>query len=47
MVDVVEATLVNHGVFTCWHAHDAEVASTQYMKVNEIPSPSSSDTNSS
>ncbi len=45
VADVVDITLANRGVFTRWHAHDAEVASTRYRKVNGIPSPSSSDTN--
>jgi hypothetical protein len=45
VADVINATLVNHMVFTRWHAHDAKVASTWYRKANGIPSPSSSDTN--
>jgi hypothetical protein len=46
VVDVVDATLTNHGVFTTWYAHDAKVASVWYKRANVIPSPSSSDTNS-
>jgi hypothetical protein len=43
VADVVDATLINHGIFTRQHAHDAKVASTQYRRANGIPSPSSSD----
>jgi hypothetical protein len=46
VVDVVDATLANHGIFTRWYAHDAKVASTWYMRANGIPSPSNSDTDS-
>jgi len=46
VVDVMEAALANHGVFTCWHAQDAKVTSTQYRRANGIPSPSSSDIDS-
>ncbi len=45
MVDVVDATLTKCGVFMQGHAYDAEVALTQYKKVNGIPFPSNSDTN--
>ncbi len=41
MVDAMDTSLVNHKVFTQWYAHDAEVSSTQYMRANGIPSPSS------
>jgi hypothetical protein len=43
MANVVDATLINHEVFTRQHAHDAKVASTQYRRANGIPSPFSSD----
>jgi hypothetical protein len=45
VTNVVDAILANYGEFMWWHAHDAEVASTQYKKANGIPSPLSSDTN--
>jgi hypothetical protein len=46
VADVMDATLANCGVFTQWHAHDAEVGSTQYKTANGIPSPSDSDIDS-
>jgi hypothetical protein len=46
VINVVDATLANCGVFMRQHAHDVEVASTWYMKANGIPSPSSSDIDS-
>jgi hypothetical protein len=46
VVDVMEATLANHKVFTRWHAQAVEVTSTQYKKANGIPSPPSSDIDS-
>ncbi len=45
MANIVDATLANCGVFTRWHAHDADVASMQYKKANGIPSFFGSDTN--
>ncbi len=45
VVDVVDATLTNHRVFTRQHTHDVEVSSTRYMRVNGIPSPSGSGVN--
>jgi hypothetical protein len=44
VANVIDATLANHGVFTQWHAHDAEVALTWYRRANGIPSTSSNDT---
>jgi hypothetical protein len=41
VVDVVDAIVANHEVFTRRHTHDVEVASVQYMRANGIPSPSS------
>ncbi len=46
MVDVMDATLANHEVFTQCHAHDTKVASAWYKRANGIPSPSNSDTDS-
>jgi len=43
MNDVVDATLINHGVFMQQHAHDAKVSSVRYKRVNGIPSPSCND----
>jgi len=47
VADVMDVTLANHEVFTWWHAHDEEVASSHYKRANGFPSPSSSDINSS
>jgi hypothetical protein len=44
VVDVVDATLANRGIFTQWYAHDAKVASTWYKYANGIPSPFGNDT---
>jgi hypothetical protein len=46
VVDVMDVTLANCGVFTQWHAPNAGVGSTQYKRANGIPSPSGSDTDS-
>ncbi len=44
VADAMEATLANYKIFTHRHAHDVEVASTQYKKATRIPSPFNSDT---
>jgi hypothetical protein len=44
VVDVMDATLANRMVFIRWHTHDAKVASMQYKRANEVPSPFNSDT---
>jgi len=43
VVDALDVALANHKIFTQQHAHDAEVTSTQYMKVNGTTSPFGSD----
>jgi hypothetical protein len=43
VVDVVDTTLTNCGIFTLWYAHDVKVASTWYMRANGILSPSNND----
>jgi len=43
VVDVVDATLANRGVFPQRNAHGAEVALMQYKRANGIPSTSSSE----
>jgi len=44
VANVMEATLVNHGVFTHQHTQDAKVTSTRYKKANRIPSHFNNDT---
>jgi hypothetical protein len=43
IIDVVDVTLVNRGVFMWQCAHDAEVSSTQYKRANGIPPPFGND----
>ncbi len=44
MVDVVEVTLANCGVFMHWHAKDTKFALVRYKEAYGIPSHSSKDT---
>ncbi len=44
MVDVVDTTLANRGVYMQQYAHDAKVALAWYKNANGIPSPFSNDT---
>jgi hypothetical protein len=45
VVDVVDATLANRGVFMQRHTQDVEVTLVWYKKANGIASSSDSDTN--
>jgi len=39
VIDVMDATLTNRGVFRRWHVGDVEVASAWYVRANGIPPP--------